>query len=151
MGHPSHLAPALYDPTTGIVYFPQGGAVAANASGPLPAHLPINTGRSPSHGERGLPAARISDDGLTPDCFAEEGGFLTIDSVSTGFSASGSGKFDRFELGYPGSVPGSSTTTPKQQAVKKEKNRGSYRCGRCGKPKVGLHTFSPISAATFPD
>lgn len=112
--------------------------MTANASGLLPAHLqplPITTGHSPSYIERSMPASRISDDGLTPDCFADEAGFLNIDSLSTGFSASSSGKFDRFELGQPGSAPGSSTTTPKQ-VVKKEKNRGSYRCGRCGKPKV---------------
>jgi hypothetical protein len=81
-----------------------------------------------------MPPSRISDEGLTPD-FLDDASFFNIDSTSTGFSASGSGKFDRFEMGQPGSAPGSSTNTPRQ-VVKKEKNRGSYRCGRCGKPKV---------------
>ena len=94
-------------------------------------------GRSPSTLERPMSTLRsVDEEGDFSELFCEEptvAGMYLLDSMSSGFSASGSGK-DRFEQGSSSNAP--STNPSPRGVIKKEKNRGSYRCGRCGKPKV---------------
>ena len=159
------LAP-VYDPNTGIVYYPHvppGTVLPSHTQMPLPGHLlplPIHAshssaatataaggsnntrspslGRSPSTLERPMSTLRsVDEEGDFSELFCEEStvaGMYLLDSMSSGFSASGSGKYDRFEQGSSSNAP--STIPSPRGVIKKEKNRGSYRCGRCGKPKV---------------
>jgi hypothetical protein len=129
----------VYDPVTGIVYYPHvppGTLLPAGAvQGAVPGHLlplPAGSGHqcSPSFPDGRLPTpSYFSDDGSLADARLED---------SRNLSRSGSG-MGQFEIGAPpaggNSAPGSNTNTPRV-TTKKERNRGSYRCGRCGKPKV---------------
>ena len=128
---PGHLLPLP-------IHASHSSAATATAAGGSNNTRSPSLGRSPSTLERPMSTLRsVDEEGDFSELFCEEStvaGMYLLDSMSSGFSASGSGKYDRFEQGSSSNAP--STIPSPRGVIKKEKNRGSYRCGRCGKPKV---------------
>lgn len=136
---------AVYDPSTGIVYYPHlpPGAVAVPVGGGMPTRL-VPLGQSSEASVPVQAAYGRSDGSRTPEFSLVDDG--AAGGGGGGGSCSGGGgrpavvrKLSGSKAIYDSNISATimhGSVGAQVKKDKKDKNRGSYRCGRCGKPKV---------------
>lgn len=155
--NPTMVPVPVYDPSTGIVYYPHLPQGAMGMQGmpmgqyqqaglgpglqrlvPLGQHvdasLPIHAGFLPVRPEGAMSPV---DDGSRPGVVRKVSGSKAIFDSSISATV----------------INGPSNSGAQVKKDKKDKNRGSYRCGRCGKPKESTDSFcviSPFKVANIP-
>lgn len=139
----------LYDPVTGVVYYPQLPSAAGQMSPPAGAVYDPN-----SHffmpQMQAMPG--VSPRAAATGVFPYQGSAHAFpSSYSSAPVAEGPNSFESsISATVMNHGSASTTVTPTGSQIKKEKkekNRGNYRCGRCGKPKVN-HVCAFVDAVT---
>eukprot|EP01032_Pedospumella_encystans_P019753 gene19753-22458_t len=144
------MAP-LYDPLTGVVYYPQmpNGMVGQMSPPGAAMYLDPNTQFFVQQ-MQAVPG--VSPRAAAAGAFPYQGSAYAFpNSYSQATAPEGP---NSFEASISGTIMNhgstSTTVTPtgsQTKKDKKEKNRGNYRCGRCGKPKVN-HVCAFVDAVT---